>query len=178
MYMKSRTPNGGFTLVELLVVIAIIALLAGILLPAMRGALDKADKTKALTEAKGIESAVRAYYTEYSKLPGVDTWQGQGDKVCTGSDSESVLNRLTTNNSRRIVFLEIPGGNASGQYLDPWGNQYVVAADYNYDGVLGPDTSSALGSNKLFVPVAAISLGPDGKGGNTTDNKDNIYSFQ
>ncbi len=54
----------GFTLIELLVVIAIIALLVGILLPALARARQAARKTLSVTNMKNMPTAVQAYMTD------------------------------------------------------------------------------------------------------------------
>jgi len=77
---KSQT--AAFTLIELLTVIAIIAILMGLLFPALSGAKEQARRGDAKTALSNIITACKSYQTDYGKFPPVS-------QALTGSVSTS-----------------------------------------------------------------------------------------
>jgi len=112
----------GFTIVELLVTIGVIALLMGLLISGLRGAMGSARKTRELNGLRGVYAAWYQYANTYDEaiLPGfLDTATQNTWKVgYTNASGKSLSPALAQTYPWRLArFLDDPYGTMLG-YLD------------------------------------------------------------
>jgi len=83
--VRASKKHDGFTLIELLVVIAIIAVLIGMLLPAVQKVRETASRSQCANNMKQLALAVHNYHHHFKRVP----YNQFMDQYGVGPDSQA-----------------------------------------------------------------------------------------
>ncbi len=158
--MTHQPRRRGFTLVELLVVIAIIAVLIGLLLPAVQKVRAAAAQTQCGNNLKQIGLALQTYHTAYKCLPPGVARYGTGQPSNATYWSYFILPYIEQDNLFQSISLVQAPNWSQGNYLAAAQAQpSIFRCPASTDDLTYRTTSGGNIFNRYAISYAAVSSG-------------------
>ena len=146
----TKLKPGGFSLIELLVVIAIIAILIGLLLPAVQNVRQAAARTKCQNNLKQIGLACHNYESAHLQLPSFD-W---AEEILPFLEQKAVHALQPEERAMmRVLVYECPSD-------PPHSVEGMPCGSYFYNGEIaaaGSESISICGRSKVILSIEASS---------------------
>ena len=132
-----HTRRSAFTLIELLVVIAIIAILIGLLLPAVQKVREAANRTQSTNNLKQIGLAMQAYHDAKRTFPGNGVTDGTATATTATAKGSTIHYQLLPYIEQEPLYRSPGQAVRISTYLEPArARTATVRTDYAFNGAL------------------------------------------
>lgn len=146
----------GFTLIELLVVMAVIALLIGILLPAVQKVRAAAARTTSANNLKQIGLALHNFHAAHNYIPPACGWKGP--KYGEGGINGTFFFYLLPFIEQGAIYEKSYGPN---RWYSEWNPQYAGLDGY-YASPYSLEPGFTGGTIKMYIHPSDLTLPDDG----------------